>query len=88
MKSLNVKELTELLIKHFDIKEGQYDLVVEFGIGVGKVGPDDQTSLPGVMVGVSKVGLALATNAGPNVVDAKSVQPKKKPVARKRVANK
>lgn len=86
--TITLKELTEMLIDKFSISDGKYDLAVEFAIGVGKVGPNEETILPGVMIGVSKLGLIAATEDGPNVVDAKSMQPKKKAVARKAPAKK
>lgn len=86
--SITLKELTEMLIDKYGIRDGKYDLAVEFAIGVGKVGPNEDNILPGVMIGVSKLGLVAATEDGPNVVDATARQPKKKAVARKTPAKK
>lgn len=97
---LSMRELTVLLIKHYGIHEGTYDLLVEFQIGMGAVGPDPTSLTPGAMIGVSKVGLVLAKENGQSSVDAALVNPApsavvektksaiKKPVAKKSVAKK
>ena len=36
-KPLSLREVTELLIKHYDLHEGNYDLLMEFQLGVGLV---------------------------------------------------
>lgn len=90
-----MRDLTILLIKHYGIHEGCYDLLVEFQIGMGAVGPDPASLTPGAMIGVSKVGLMLAKENGSSSVDAGLVNPApssavvktksaiKKPVAKK-----
>ncbi|WP_097458707.1 hypothetical protein [Mangrovitalea sediminis] len=72
---LSLRELTEVLIKHYGIHEGQYDLLVEFKIGVGALGPNQELALPGAMVGVSRLGLVKSTKMGNNTVDAAEVNP-------------
>ncbi len=76
--SLNIKELTELLIKTNGIHEGKFELSVEFQIGVGGVGPSPEMVVPGAMVGVNRVGLTQSIVEGPNTVDASLVNPKSK----------
>jgi hypothetical protein len=75
---LALRELAELLVKHYDVHEGLFDTLVEFQIGVGPVGPTPDSQCPGAMVGVSKVGLVRSTKAGPATVDASIVNPAKK----------
>lgn len=75
---LTIKELTDVLIKHYGLHEGLYDLTVEFQIGVGSVGPNKEQLLPGAMVGVSRVGLVAVKGAAPSVVDAAQVNPLKR----------
>lgn len=97
---LSMRELTILLIKHYGIHEGSYDLLVEFQIGMGAVGPDPASLTPGAMIGVSKVGLVQAKENGQSSVDAGLVNPapssavvktkpaNKKPAAKKSAAKK
>lgn len=73
--SLSMRDLTILLIKQYGLHAGCYDLLVEFQIGVGAVGPDPASLTPGAMIGVSKVGLMLARENGPSSVDAALVNP-------------
>lgn len=75
---LSTRELATVLIKHYGLHEGCFDLLVEFQIGVGAVGPDPATPAPGVMIGVSKIGLMPSKNKGPTTVDAAIVNPSKK----------
>lgn len=72
---LSMRDLTTLLIKNYGIHEGWYDLLVEFQVGVGPVGPDPTSLTPGAMIGISKVGLMLAKENGPSSVDAGLVNP-------------
>lgn len=65
-----MRELTVLLIKHYGIHQETYDLLVEFQIGIGALGPHPAPLTPGAMIGVSKVGLVLAKETGQSSVDA------------------
>ncbi len=75
---LSLQELAAVLVKHYALTEGVFDLMVEYRIGVGAVGPDKQSLIPGAMIGVSKVGLLPSSKPGPNTVDAAMVNPAKK----------
>jgi hypothetical protein len=75
---LSMRDLASVLVKHYGLTEGIYDLVVEFQIGTGAVGPDQGNLVPGAMIGVSKVGLVPTTKQGPNTVDAALINPTKK----------
>lgn len=72
---VSMRELTALLIKHYGLHEGRYDLLVEYQMGVGPVGPDPTNFVPGVMFGVGRVGLLAARGDGPTSVDAAVVNP-------------
>jgi hypothetical protein len=73
---LSMKELATLLVKHYGLTEGRYDIYIEFQIGVGAIGPSPESRLPGMMMGLSKVGLTRAgTNDGPTTVDAALINP-------------
>lgn len=74
---LSIHELGAVLVRHYGIHEGLYNVLVEFQIGVGPVGPKESLT-PGAMIGVSKIGLMASTEAGPATVDASEVNPKKR----------
>jgi hypothetical protein len=76
---LSLQEVAELLIKHYALTDGLYDLLVEYQIGTGAVGPDKDNLVPGAMIGVSRLGLVPATKPGPNTINASLVNPAKKP---------
>lgn len=87
--SLDLKSLTEVLIRHFDIHEGTYQLNLGFRIGVGGFAMDggpDGHPLPGAMVGVESLSLARIPEGmtAPNALDAALVNPSSKPKARAR----
>ena len=84
-EALSIRELAGLLTRHYDLHEGLYDLVVEFQIGTGAVGPDKDSVLPGAFFGISKLGLSRTDAAGPLTVDAGIANPLK--ISRKRPAN-
>lgn len=82
--ALSLPEVTELFIKHYGLHEGQFDLVVQFQIGVGGVQlPPDTTPQIGAVVAVTKLGLTKALQPGPRTVDASKVNP---PQAAKKLA--
>lgn len=73
--SLNIRQLTELLVHHLDLHDGLYDLMTHFSIGTGPVGPSLNELSPGLMVGLTGVGLIKVPTAGPNSVDAAQINP-------------
>lgn len=84
-KPLSMLDLAAILVKHYGLHNGCYDLMVEFQIGAGPVGPQNGTRMPGAMVGVSRVGLIPSRTGGPTTVDAAIVNPTKK-TRKKKVA--
>jgi hypothetical protein len=70
---LAMKELAALLVKHYGLREGMFDLMVEFQLGTGAVGPDKEHALPGLMIGIAKIGLVPSTKSGPTTVNASEV---------------
>lgn len=75
---LSLREIAELLVKHYALTDGLYDLLVEYHIGTGAVGPDKENLVPGAMIGVSRLGLVPSTKSGPNTIDASLANPAKK----------
>ena len=70
-------------MKHYGLNEGTFDLMLEFQIGTGAIGPDKDNLIPGAMIGVSRIGLVPTSKVGPTTVDASVVNPAKK--SRKKV---
>ena len=76
LAGLSMKELASVLVKHYGLTKGRYDILVEFQIGVGAVGPSEQSRIPGAMIGISKIGLkeiAEGKPGGPAVVNAAEI---------------
>jgi hypothetical protein len=83
---LSMKELTEVLVKHYGLPKGAYDIGIEFQIGTGKVGPSNEELLPGIILGVKSVGLAQTKAADIDSAHASEDAPaaiEKKPRAKK-----
>ena len=80
-RNLSNKELTELLIKHFKLNQGFYNLSINFAMGFGGFQTDPtQTPLPTAFLGINGVGLAEYPNNDqndPSILDASIVNPKK-----------
>jgi len=84
---LDCKELTEILIKHYDLHEGKYYLKLNFQIGTGLYGPTLDAICPTAMVGISKFGLMESAEDTPNTIDAAKVNPSKPKKAVKKKGN-
>ena len=76
LEPLQLKEMTEILIRHYKLKSGLYDLLVEFQVGVGGIKSPSVNGqiLPGAVIGVSKIGLLKAEAITMNTVDASKVK--------------
>jgi len=70
---LTIQELGKVLVKHYGLVEGKYDVLIEFGIGIGAVGPTPETRVPGAMIGVHKVGLIPTDTVTPLTIDASEI---------------
>jgi hypothetical protein len=84
---LFLKDLAALLVRHYGLKDGTYEPMVEFMIGTGNMGPSPDTIVPSAIIGVSKVGLVKVPNPTPNSVDAAKANPQKPPRARRTKSN-
>ena len=72
---LPLKELAAVLVRHYKLKEGLYEPMVEFLIGTANIGPSPDSVAPGAIVSVTKVGLAKVAQPTPNSVDAAIINP-------------
>lgn len=68
--TLSMRDLTAVLVKHYGLTEGQFELFLEFQIGTGPMGPDPANLMPGAMIGISKIGLRPALAQTMMTVDA------------------
>lgn len=80
-KTLSLKELNKVLIKHYKLHEGIYDVSVEFNIGVGPIGPTKDNLCPGAFIGVNGIGLVKVDQPGGSTVDAGEFNPKRKKIS-------
>lgn len=70
---LSLLEIGKLLVEHYELKEGKYELLLEFSIGIGSVGPTPENRMPGAMLGVSKIGLVETEKDGPLTINAEEL---------------
>jgi hypothetical protein len=83
LESLKLKELAEILVKHYGLSEGLFDLAFAIQIGVGSFGPSEDAILPGAVVGIGGVQLIKSKKMGPHTVDASVVNPTGKKPSKK-----
>ncbi|WP_083250642.1 hypothetical protein [Acidihalobacter aeolianus] len=74
---LMLADLAKVLVQHYQLHEGKYDLWFEFQIGLGNVGPNKEQAFPGAAFGLKRVGLSPSKTDNPFTVDAALVNPKK-----------
>lgn len=70
---LPLKEVAELLVRHYGLQEGLWELALEMQVGVGQFGATPDATLPGAAFGVTRVGLVRVSVAGPRTVNAVDV---------------
>jgi hypothetical protein len=73
--SLTLKDTIKILIKHFDLHEGLFDLAFEIQTGIGNFGPNKEATLPGAAIGVGGLKLVKSPKMGPHTVDAAEFNP-------------
>lgn len=71
--TLQLRELLAVLMKHYQVTEGAWDLSFEFNVAVGAVGPDSEQLLPGAIVGIRRIGITPASEKSPTSVDVNEV---------------
>lgn len=75
VNSLNLKQIIEVLIKHYDIHEGLFDVAFEIQVGIGSFGPTKESTLPGAAIGIGGLKLVRSAKAGLHTVDAAIFNP-------------
>lgn len=76
-KEISLRDLAEILVKHFDFHEGLYDVGVKFNIAVGQVGTTPTSVAPGAVISIGGIGISRVPQSGPGTVDAAEVNPLK-----------
>jgi hypothetical protein len=72
----NFKELTEMLVKKQGLHEGQWAILVRFGIGAANVAMGGGDPLPTALVPIIEIGIQRESNTTPLTVDAAKVNPR------------
>lgn len=81
--TFNHKEIAEILIKHQDLHEGCWGVLIEFNLAGANVGPSQDKSVPAAIVGVVKIGLQRMRDEKGIAVDAARVNPPKRSKAKR-----
>jgi hypothetical protein len=73
---LSLRELGELLVRHHGLREGIYEVTVEFNLGVGAFGPSSSELLPTAFASLNRVGLRRVADdrSGPGLIDAAALR--------------
>ena len=75
--SLPIKDVATLLVKHFDLHAGLFDLAFEVQVAIGQFGMESASMLPGAAMMIRGVGLQPAPARTQGTVDAAEVNPGK-----------
>ena len=89
--SVTNKELVELIIRKAEIRDGRWMLSVNLGFSPGNFGPTPDQVSPGVIVGITSIGITRVTpemNASETLtVDAAALYPRpSKPEVKRRTS--
>ena len=70
------RELLELLAKAANLDEGRWMLSVNFSMTPANFGPSEKEIIPGILVGVARIGLQRADKNAPEalVIDAADIR--------------
>jgi hypothetical protein len=74
---VSLKEIGELLVKHYGFHDGLWDVAIEMQVGIGQFGatPTDAAPLPGAIFRISRIGLNKALQVGPLTINAAEINP-------------
>lgn len=70
-----LKQVGELLVKHYGFHEGLWDVGVEIQAAIGQFGSPPTDVLPGAMFRIARLGLTKAAQIGPFTVNAAEINP-------------
>lgn len=75
---LTLREITELLIRHYGLKDGHYEPSFEFTFNAGQAGPSEDAIMPTAFVAISRMGLVRVDTPTKISVDAGTIPKRKK----------
>jgi hypothetical protein len=70
-----LKDVVTMMLKHQDIHEGHWQIMVNFGFGASNVGPNESDLSPAAIVPVLGIGIQKLAEKTPLSVDAAEVNP-------------
>lgn len=73
--ALALKELGAVLIRHYGLHEGLYDVSFEIIMGGGRFADEGGLPMPGAFIGIRQVGLVRVEKPTDNTLDASVVNP-------------
>jgi hypothetical protein len=69
------KELAEVLVKHLDVHEGYWSVILKFGIHGATMSINNAPHLPSAIVPILEIGINREDQLGPLGVDAALINP-------------
>jgi hypothetical protein len=72
---IGLKDLAEVLIKHFGLHEGIYEVGARFNVAIGNFGTSPNAAGPGAILTLGGIGVSKSTQAGTTSIDAAIVNP-------------
>ncbi len=72
---LTVHQLGTLLLKQYGLHEGKFEIMLEYQVGNALLGTAAGPATPGLVIGVSRIGLLPTSADGPNTLDASLLNP-------------
>ena len=75
LEPISLKGVGELLVKHYGLHEGLWDVAIEMNMAIGQFGTTQNDALPGAMFRLSRIGLTKAAQVGALTVNAAEVNP-------------
>lgn len=80
---ISLTDAATLLLKENNIHDGLFELAFEMQVSIGSVGSEPESTLPGIAVAISKIGLSRVEKMGSRSVDASLVNPRPGPTRSK-----
>lgn len=72
---IDLKALGKILIRHFRLHDGIYEVGARFKVGIGNFGSADDGTAPGALFTLEGVGISKSGNPSPSSIDAAVVNP-------------
>jgi len=72
-----LRDVGVLLVKHYGLREGLWDLALQMNVSIGQMGLTPETASPGAMFTVQGIVLTPASVVGPLTLNAAEINPAK-----------